>query len=273
MSGEAGYIALEYRDVALAALLVLIQAGLSLMLRLGLGAQILLAAFRMVVQLLLLGLVLENLFALSSPLWTGLAAAVMVGFAGYEVIARQSHRLRGLWSYGIGTSAILSAAGLVTLFALTTQVRADPWYDPRYALPLLGMVLGNTMTGVALGLNTLTATARRDRMSIEARLALGADKWTALRPSLREAMRSGMIPIINAMAATGLIAIPGMMTGQILAGIAPQDAIRYQLLVMFLIAGGTGLGVFAAVYAGAERITDARHRLRLDRLAAGDGGD
>ena len=80
-------------------------------------------------------------------------------------------------------------------------------------------------------------------------------------------MRSGLIPIINAMAATGLVALPGMMTGQILAGASTRDAIKYQLLVMFLIAGATGIGVFAAVYAGAWRLTDTRDRLRLDRLA------
>jgi putative ABC transport system permease protein len=88
-----------------------------------------------------------------------------------------------------------------------------------------------------------------------------------MRPTLREAMRSGLIPIINAMVATGLISIPGMMTGQMLAGASPESAIRYQLLVMFMLAGATGIGVFAAVHAGTWRLTDARHRLRLDRLA------
>jgi len=82
-------------------------------------------------------------------------------------------------------------------------------------------------------------------------------------------MRAGLIPIINSMAATGLVAIPGMMTGQILAGAAPTDAIKYQLLVMFMIAGGTGIGVFVAVYWAAWRLTDSRHRLRLDRLTGG----
>ena len=153
------------------------------------------------------------------------------------------------------------------MLALTTAIQPKPWYDPRYAIPLLGMVLGNNLTGVALGLNTLTVTAKRERIAIEAQLCLGADKWTALRPTLREAMRSGLIPIINSMAATGLVALPGMMTGQILAGASPEDAIKYQLLVMFLIAGATGIGVFAAVYAGAWRLTDTRDRLRLDRLA------
>lgn len=261
------YIALNYVDLALAALLVLIHAALSLALQLGLGRQIVLAAVRMVAQLALLGLVLEALFSAVSLLWTALAALVMVIFAGREAAARQARKFTGLWSYGIGTGAILMGASLITVFALTTQLRPEPWYDPRYALPILGMILGNTMTGISLGLDTLTTTARRERAAIEAQLALGRDKWQAFTPTLREAMRSGLIPIINAMAATGLVSIPGMMTGQILAGAAPRDAIKYQLLVMFLIAGATGIGVFGAVYGGAARLSDARHRLRLDRLA------
>jgi putative ABC transport system permease protein len=84
----------------------------------------------------------------------------------------------------------------------------------------------------------------------------------------REAMRSGMMPIINGMAAAGLVSLPGMMTGQILAGASPVEAVKYQILVMFLIAGGTGLGATSAVLAGVLRLTDGRDRLRLDRLAA-----
>jgi putative ABC transport system permease protein len=76
------------------------------------------------------------------------------------------------------------------------------------------------------------------------------------------------MPIINSMAAIGLVSLPGMMTGQILAGIEPIDAVKYQLLIMFLIAGGTGLGTLTAVIGGARLLTDNRHRLRLDRIAA-----
>ena len=99
-------------------------------------------------------------------------------------------------------------------------------------------------------------------------MALGADARTALEEITRKAIRAGMIPTINAMSATGLVALPGMMTGQILAGVDPVEAVKYQLLVMFLIGGGTALGVFAAVNMGTRRLTDSRHRLRLDRLSA-----
>lgn len=260
------YLALDNLDLALAACLILIAASLSLVLRLKLERRLLIATVRMVAQLLLVGLVLKTLFGLASGFWTGLAAAVMVGLAGREVMARQEGGLARLWSYGIGTAAMLTAAGLVTILALTTQVQPDPWYDPRYALPLLGMILGNCMTGVSLGLQSLTEGARKNRSGIEAQLALGADRMTALLPVLREALRTALMPIINAMSATGLVALPGMMTGQILAGADPMDAVKYQLLILFLIAGGTALGAIIAVLAATYRITDKRHRLRLDHL-------
>jgi len=260
------FIALGYLDVALAAALLIVNAGLSIAFRLGLAKRLVIAAVRMTVQLSLVGLVLKALFHASSPWLTTMAALVMVAFAGREAMARQERSFTGYWSYGIGTSAMCAAALTVTLFALTTQFETRPWYDARYALPLLGMILGNTMNGVSLALERLAADAHNGQRAIEARLALGDDSRQALNEVTRAAIRAGMIPSINSMSATGLVALPGMMTGQILAGVDPVEAVKYQLLVMFLIGGGTALGVFAAVMAGARRLTDSRHRLRLDRL-------
>ena len=261
------FIPLELTDLALAALLVVLNGALSLALRLGLERQLLIAAARMVVQLLLVGVVLTTLFELVSPLWTGLAALAMVLFAGREIMARQERRLAGPWAYGLGTGCMLVASCIVTVFALATQIQPDPWYHPRYTLPLLGMVLGNTMTGISLGLHSLTTGLVRERPGVEAQLALGAPWREAVLPVSRAALRSALMPIINSMAAIGLVSLPGMMTGQILAGIEPVEAVKYQLLIMFLIAGGTALGATAAVIAGGYRLTDRRHRLRLDRLA------
>ena len=257
---------LDYSDLGLAAILIILNAVLFMWLRLKLERQLVIATLRMLVQLSLLGLVLKVLFEHASPIFTGLAALVMILFAGYEVLSRQQRRLAGWWSYGVGTASILFAGTVVTAFALTTQVRPDPWYHPQIALPLLGMVLGNTMTGVALGLDTLTTRVARERVAIEAMLALGATRQAAFRPFVREAMRNGLIPIINAMSAAGLVSIPGMMTGQILSGIDPIEAVKYQILIMFLIAGGTGIGVVCAVHVTAARLSNDRHRLRLDRL-------
>ena len=260
------YIQLSLPDLAIASLLVVINGALSLALNLGLARKLAIASLRMVVQLLLMGFVLTWLFSQVSLWLTLLAAMGMVMFAGQEIMARQDHRLRGWWSYGLGTGAMLMAAATVTLFALTTQVRPDPWYDPRYAIPLLGMILGNTMTGISLGLNTLSTGLRNGRTAIEARLALGDDRWLALQPLIRRSLSTALTPIINTMAATGVVSLPGMMTGQILGGVPPVEAVKYQILILFLIAGGTGLGALAAIAGAAIRLTDHRHRLRLDRL-------
>ena len=96
----------------------------------------------MVVQLTLVGLVLTTLFAVVSPLWTGLAALGMVLFAGHEATQRQERRLSGWWSYGLGTACMMMSSVLVTVFALLTALRPNPWYDPRYAIPLLGRPTG-----------------------------------------------------------------------------------------------------------------------------------
>jgi len=262
------FITLSYWDIALAACLLIFNAALSMAFQLGLGKRLLIAGLRMAVQLTLVGLVLKTLFALASPWLTGFAALVMVLFAGREAMARQDRKFEGLWSYGIGTGSMMTAGLIVTVFGLTTQIAADPWYDPRYALPILGMILGNTMNGVSLGLDRLVSGAYQRRAAIEAQLMLGADMPQAIRPVVREAMRAGLTPIINSMAAAGLVSLPGMMTGQILAGVEPVEAVKYQILIIFLITGGTGLGTFVAVISGSRRLTDSRHRLRLDRLAA-----
>jgi putative ABC transport system permease protein len=142
----------------------------------------------------------------------------------------------------------------------------QPWYAPQYAIPLLGMLLGNTMNGIAISMDRLTQAAWDQRQVIEARLMLG-ERWDrAIMQYRRQALRSGMIPIINAMAAAGVVSLPGMMTGQILAGAPPVEAVKYQVLIMFLISAGTGLGTLVAVNIGARNLFDRRQRLCLDRL-------
>lgn len=262
------YIELSYFDLAFAAVFLILNAVFSLVLRLGLERQLLIASLRMVVQLLMVGLVLKTVFALASPWLTLLVAIVMIAFAGREIWARQERRLAGIWGYSLGATSMMLAGTFVTLFALTTQINPTPWWSPQFALPLFGMVLGNTMTGVSLGLDTLHTTMHREKNAIEAQLLLGRTRWRAVSPVSRRALRSGFTPIINAMAATGVVSLPGMMTGQILSGVDPQEAVKYQLLIMFLIGGATGLGVLGAVFSSIWRLTDHRHRLRLDRLRA-----
>ena len=260
-------IPLSAFDLALAATLVIILAGLSIALRLRLTQRILVAGLRTTVQLLLVGLMLKWLFEQGTLLWVILMSVIMLAEAGYEAGRRQERNFKGWWGFGIGTSAMLVSSFTLSLIALSIIIQVDPWYTPRYAIPLLGMLLGNTMTGIALGLDRLVSSAWQQRRGIEARLMLGQPWPHAIDDIRRESMRAGLIPILNAMAVAGLVSLPGMMTGQILAGSEPLEAVKYQILIMFLIAGGTGFGTLAAVWLGARRLFDVRHRLRLDRVA------
>ncbi|HHQ68914.1 MAG TPA: iron export ABC transporter permease subunit FetB [Halothiobacillaceae bacterium] len=253
-------------DLALAASLVLLLGVVQVLIGLGLFRTLAFNSARMVVQLLLVGLILQAVFAAASLAWIALIALVMLSLAGYEVTARQKRPIRGWSGYSIGLMAMSGTALVITLVALTVIIQTDPWYEPQYAIPLLGMILGNTMTGIGLALNHLTQGAWNGRAVLEARLILGHDLSKATRELRSESMRAGMIPTLNMLAAAGVISLPGMMTGQILAGTPPVEAVKYQIMIMFLIAAATGFGSLLAVQLGAKRLFDQRERLRLDRL-------
>jgi len=253
-------------DLTLTAGLIIALAVISHLIRLDIGKRLIIAAIRTAVQLTLIGLVLKVLFANVHLSWVILMALVMLLIAGREVLARLSRRFTSWWGYGIGTLSMSLSSFTVTLLALLVIIEPVPWYQPQYAIPLLGMLLGNTMTGVALSLDRLTQSAWEQRAIIEARLMLGDTADQAIADIRRNSISNGMIPTINSMAAAGIVSLPGMMTGQILSGTAPVEAVKYQILIMFLIAAGTGFGTISAVWLGSHRLFDERDRLRLDRL-------
>jgi len=262
----AEVVSLSALDLVLASILIPALGGLTLVLQLGVTRQVLVAATRTVVQLLLVGLILKWLFEEAHPGWLLPIAFLMVSLAGYEVMRRQKHRFRGGWGWGIGTVSMLVSSFTLTLFVLIAVIGAEPWYRPQYAIPLLGMTLGNTMNGIALGLNHLNSFVWDRREAVEGQLMLGRTWSESVTQIRRDSLRTGLIPIVNSMAVAGLISLPGMMTGQILAGSPPLEAVKYQILIMFLVASGTGFGTLAAVWLGSRRLFDERQRLRLDRL-------
>ena len=259
-------ISLSALDLSIAAVLILALAALSWRMQLGLTGQIIIAAVRTTLQLLLIGFVLKALFAHVSLLFMTAIASVMILVAGYEVMARQKHRFTGAWGFSLGTLSMMVSSLSVALLALTVIIGVEPWYAPQYSIPLLGMMLGNTMSGVALAVDRLTTGAREQRTVIEARLTLGHTWSDAISNIRRDSVRMGLTPIINSMAAAGLVSLPGMMTGQILAGAPPLEAVKYQILIMFLVTLSTGFGTLIAVRFGSQRLFDARQRLRLERL-------
>lgn len=262
------YVPLDWTDLVLASVLVFASGLISLTFRLGLEGTLAVATARMVVQLGLIGFVLKLLFTQGSPSWTALAVLVMVVVAGHEVWARQSSRITGWQTFGLGTATLLFVGIATSIFVIAAVIDIAPWYTPRILLPILGMILGNALTGVALVLNTLTETAKAERAGIEARLALGATRFQAFETVLRRALSTALLPTLNAMAVSGIVALPGMMTGQILSGVDPVEASKYQIMIMFAISGATALAALIAALGGVHLLTDDRHRLRLDRLTA-----
>ena len=259
-------ITLSATDLVITSFLVLSLSLITWTMGTGLGKRIIIAGLRTTVQLLLIGMVLKVLFAHANLLWVCFIAFVMLFIAGRETITRQKRRFIGWWGFAFGTSAMFVSSFTLTLFALKVIIDVKPWYMPQYSIPLLGMMFGNTMNGISLSMDRLTQSAWQHMEIIEERLSLGQDWRQAVGDICSDSIRIGLIPVINAMAAAGIISLPGMMTGQILAGTPPVEAVKYQILIMFLLATGTGFGVIVAVRMGAKRLFDNRQRLRLDRL-------
>lgn len=251
-------------ELGLASILVLTLALLSWLLRLKFEKSIIIAAIRTTIQLSLIGLVLKSVFASSGLTMVMIIWLVMLLAAGREVIARQKLKIGGYKGFLIGTGSMFVSSFTIMFLILTVVIKVKPWYTPQYAIPMLGMMLGNTMNGISLGMNTFSQQVWQSRFVIEQRLALGEEAKDAIIDIWRESVRTGLIPIINSMAAAGIVSLPGMMTGQILGGSSAIDAVRYQILIMFMIAAGTGFGVIMSLWVVSRKIFDSRQRLRLD---------
>lgn len=261
-----GPIDLSLLDLAGASALIAINGALSVWLKLGLEKKLLVASVRTVVQLLLLGYVLVPVFAIAHPALVFGLGGLMVVLAGRAAVQRSKHTYRGAW--GAGLVAMTVGAVPTTIFATALLIGVEPFWAPRYFIPLLGMVLGNALTGVSLGMDSALKGFTSGRAKVECLLAFGATRWEAAREVVAEAVKTGMIPILNSMTVVGLVTIPGMMTGQILGGAPPEVAARYQVLVMFLISGAVGLGTLIAVLLTLRAVFDELDRLRLDRVRA-----
>lgn len=153
----------------------------------------------------------------------------------------------------------------ILISAITTGglLQLGHWYEPRYFIPLAGMVIGNSMNAIALSLDRLFVELRDKREEVEQMLIFGADSQLAMRPALQAAVRTGMTPSINSMMSVGLVFIPGMMTGQILGGQAPVDAARYQIMIMLMIASSVAIGCGLVTTLVARKCFSSTHQLKI----------
>ncbi len=255
-------------ELALAATLVLINAGLSAAFSLGIHRSVLIAAVRMVAQLLLVGLVLGFIFTRADHWLSIVVLAAMLVAATFEVGSRQRNKLAGFWHYGLSGIAVSGGTMLVAAFALLTVSASDDWTAPRVVIPIFGIILGSAMSASSIALNNIFEGVSSQRAAIEAQLSLGRTRAQAMAPLMQRAIYAGTLPVLNQMAGAGVITLPGIMSGQILAGANPLVAAQSQIFLMLLLCAASTASVVTAVWLAAKSLSDDRERLRLDRFRA-----
>ena len=261
------YVELTYWQVGLAALLIGVNAAVSILLQLRIEKTLAIASIRTVAQLLLIGLVLEWVFRLDQWYIVLGLAALMTLIAGITAVGRSDRHYRGMtWNTII---SVWVSTWLITAYVMFIVIqRADRWYQPQYVIPLLGMALGNTLNGISLGLKTLLDSFVSRRTQVETLLALGATRWESARRPVGHAVRTGMIPIINSMMVVGIVSLPGMMTGQLVSGMNPLQAVKYQTVIMFMVASTTALGTVGIVLLSYRQVFNRNHQFLVDHITS-----
>ncbi|ORX95154.1 UPF0014-domain-containing protein [Basidiobolus meristosporus CBS 931.73] len=229
---------LAWSNVGIAATLLTINGFISLYMGLNLEWSLLISGTRALVQLTLMGMILEDVFKTQNPFFIFGMACVLVLLGAYETTFNKSKRRH------TGMSCQLTC---IVHIGNAFAMNVTPVWTAHKFIPTLGMLLGNCMTGMALGISSCLTQFCDNKERIEMALAFGATRWEAGRPVAVEAIRVAMLPSINSMSVMGLISIPGMMTGQILGGAPVMDAVKYQQIIVFMISASTSLGTLGAV--------------------------
>ncbi|RIV24673.1 iron export ABC transporter permease subunit FetB [Alicyclobacillaceae bacterium I2511] len=215
---------------------VLIAMVLSLWLKLGLERDMVIATVRSAIQLIVVGYILKAVFTLNNPVFIVLMIVLMIG------VATQNASKRGKSLYGVVWWRVLLALCVseVVTQGLLLAMGVVP-FTPRYVIPISGMIVGNSMIASSLLLNRLQSETAAHRAQVLATLALGGTPRQSILPYVKQAIRASLIPTIDSTKTTGLVQLPGMMTGLIIAGANPIEAVRYQLLILFVLMAGCAI--------------------------------
>jgi len=225
--------------------------------------EILIGTIRMSLQLVLTGYVLVYLFDNVNPFFTLLVIAAMETFAIFNIFKRSKSTISKKLKLVIACSMVVGTMSSLFYFLLVV-VRLTPWYDPQYFIPLAGMIVGNSMTGISLGVSRLVDGMEDQRHLVETALMLGATPKEASKSIVNNAFDSAILPTINSMVGMGIVFLPGMMTGQILSGVSPVTAIQYQIAIMLGIVGSVSLTVILFVQLGYRTFFNQEHQLVLE---------
>jgi putative ABC transport system permease protein len=234
----------------LSLVLIAVAVVLSRRSRLGMEKDLIWGALRGAAQLIAVGYGLLLLFNNERPAWVFLLLAVMLVVAAATAARRVEHGPASKVLFPRALVAI-GAGGLVAVVPVfAAVVPLHPWYEARYVVPISGMMLSNAMNAVALAFERIFAAASSESDQVEALLALGATPRQALQRQVAATLRAALLPTLNSMLTVGLVALPGMMTGQIVSGTPPEQAVRYQIVILYqLVAVAAVSGVVAVMFA------------------------
>ena len=221
--------------------------------------ELLVASLRMTIQLFAAGLLLKYVFRINFWYTSLLVLLLMIGSAVHVVMGRIKVKIRHLsailfLSIAAGSISVLA----VFLFAIVHHV---PWYDARYFVPIGGMIVGNSMTACALVTERFTSEIYGNRQMIETSLALGATYKEASIKAFRAAYRAALLPTIASMTGMGIVHLPGMMTGQIISGVEPVLAVRYQIAIILAILSSAALSCLTVLYLQRGMLFNKYHQI------------
>lgn len=258
----SSYIPISNLQLSFAVFLVLITGSVSALLRLGLLKSLIWGTIRTVVQLTLVGYVLAYVFSLNSP-WLIVGILILMC-----VVAARTATSRAGTAFDLPSSlafvSLFCSTFLIGSLVVGLIISPQPIYSARIVIPIFGMILGNSMNAVALGLDRLYGDAKSNSHLIETLLAFGATPWEAIKPSLVTALRAGMTPTINSLMTVGIVSLPGMMTGQILSGIDPRQAVRYQIVVLLMVSAAGAVSCLLVLGLTYKRLFNKDGALRSD---------
>ena len=229
--------------------------------KVGHKSEIILATVRMTIQLILVGYVLTYIFDNPNPWLVILVLMLMGGFAIQNIFGRISTEIFSSLKIIIA-SAMIIGTGITIFTFLIGIIRLEPWYLPQYFIPISGMLIGNSMTGISLGTEGLINGIKDNRPQIENALMMGARPELTTKEISNRAFYNAILPTLNSMLGMGIIFLPGMMTGQILAGAPPLTAIKYQIAIMMGILGSVTITVYIMVHWGAKTFFNKRCQLK-----------
>lgn len=236
-------IDLSLGQMALSYIFVLVAMAITSLNGLNKNKDLLISTARMTIQLLIAGFVLVYIFDSNSFIFAGLMILFMEASAVYNIVSPNRDKLPKSIIPLIGL-AMLVGSLLSLVFFLLVVIRPEPLYNPQYLIPIGGMIMGNSMNGISLSLKQIISSVENNSTFIEGSLMLGASPKDSMKTVTKEAFNLAITPTINSMKNMGLITLPGMMTGQILGGVVPIVAIKYQIAVMTAITSAVTISVF-----------------------------